>query len=69
MDEFRTLISGGLADLWVAVAEVGDANASSKVQHSAAVLELSPRSLGPNHDRVTCDPAEPLRNMLNTDVL
>ena len=69
MDKFRTLISSGLADLWVTVIEVGDADTSSKVQRSAAVLELSPRSLGRNHNRVTCDPAEPLCNMLNTDVL
>lgn len=69
MDEFQALIGCGLADLRMTVSKVGDTNPSRKVQQPAAILELSPRSLGPNHHRFTGYPAEPFRDVLGTDVL
>ena len=69
MDEVQALVGGGLADLGMTVAEVGNTNTSGKVEEPSAILELSPRSLSTNHDRVTCDPPQPLRNVFRTDVL
>lgn len=69
MNEFQTLICSGLADLWMAVTKVSDTNSGGKVEQPAAILELSPRSLTPDHDRVAGDPPEPPRNVLGTDVL
>ena len=69
MDKIQALVSGGLADLGVTVAEVGNANAGGEVQEPPAVLELSPRSLATDHDRITSNPPQSLRNVLGTDVL
>lgn len=56
MDEVQTLVGGGLADLGMTVTEVGNADTGGKVEESPAILELSPRSLSTNHDRITGDP-------------
>jgi len=56
MDKVQALVCGGLADLGVTVAEVCDANTGSKVEEPPAILELSPRSLGTDHDRITSNP-------------
>jgi len=69
MNEFQALIGSGPTDLRMTVTKVSDTNTSRKVQQPPTILEFSPRSLGPNHDRVTGDPAEPLCNMFGADVL
>jgi hypothetical protein len=51
------------------MAEVGDTNTSGKVEQPSAILELDPRSLAPDHHRITGDPSEPLCNMLCADLL
>lgn len=56
MNEVQALVGSGLADLGVTVAKVGNANASGKVEEPPAILELDPRPLCTNHDRVTGDP-------------
>jgi len=42
MYKVQALVSGGLADLRVTVAKVGNANAGGKVEEPPAILELSP---------------------------
>lgn len=69
MDKVQALGGSGLADPGVTVAEVGNANAGGEVQEPPAVLELNPRSLGTDHDRITSNPPQSLRNVLGTDVL
>jgi len=56
MDKVPTLVGGSLADFGMTVTKVGDPDASGKVEESPAILELNPRSLGTNHDRITGDP-------------
>jgi len=56
MDEVEALVSCGLTDFGMTVAKVGNPDASGKVEESSAILELNPRPLGTNHDRITSDP-------------
>ena len=69
MNKIQALVGGGLADLGVTVTKAGDANAGGKVEETPAVLELSPRSLTTDHDRITSNPPQTLRNVLGTDFL
>jgi len=69
MDEIQTLVCGGLADFGMTVTEVCNTDTGGKVEESSAILELSPRSPATNHDRITSDPPESLRNVLGTDIL
>ena len=55
MDEVKALIGGGAADFGMTVSKVCNTDASGKVEEPSAVLELSPRSLGTNHDGITSD--------------
>jgi hypothetical protein len=56
MDEVQALVCGGLADFGVTVTQVGNTDTSGKVEESSAILELSPRSSGTDHDRITSNP-------------
>jgi hypothetical protein len=67
VDEVQALVGSGLADLRMTVAEVGNADPSRKIQQPSTILEFHPRSSGPNHDGVTSDPTETLRNVLGTN--
>jgi hypothetical protein len=69
VDEVQALVGSGLADLRVTVSKAGNTNPSGKVKKSSAILKFDPRSLTPDHDRVTGDPSESLRDMLGTDLL
>ena len=55
MNEVKALIGGGAADFGMTVSKVCNTNASGKVEEPPAVRELSPRSLGANHDCITSD--------------
>ena len=56
MNKIRALVGGGLAHFGMTMTKVGDTDTGGKVEESSAILELSPRSLGTNHDGVTGDP-------------
>ena len=69
MDKIEALVGGGLADFWMTVTKVGYADTSGKIKESSTILELSPRSLGTDHDGITSDPPQSLRDVPGTDAL